>query len=113
MQLSSNAFSGGSAIPRRFTCDAEDLSPPFDWQAAPEMTASFVLLCDDPDAPSGTWHHWAVYDIDAAQTALAEGASHAEILQNYPCLRPEHIESAMAYAAELAREESLLPLAGP
>ena len=45
--------------------------------------------------------------------SLAEGASHAEILQNYPCLRPEHIESAMAYAAELAREESLLPLAGP
>lgn len=76
MQLSSNAFSGGSAIPHRFTCDGEDLSPPLDWQAAPEMTASFVLLCDDPDAPSGTWHHWAVYDIDAAQTALAEGASH-------------------------------------
>ncbi|WP_371933043.1 hypothetical protein [Bradyrhizobium sp. CCGUVB23] len=46
MQLSSNAISGGSAIPRRFNCDAEDLSPPLDWQAAPEMTASFVLLCD-------------------------------------------------------------------
>lgn len=75
MQLSSNAFSRGSAIPRRFTCDGEDLSPPLDWQAAPAMTASFVLLCDDPDAPAGTWHHWAVYDIDAVQTGLAEGAS--------------------------------------
>jgi Raf kinase inhibitor-like YbhB/YbcL family protein len=76
MQLSSNAFSSGSAIPRRFTCDGEDLSPPLDWQAAPAMTASFVLLCDDPDAPAGTWHHWAVYDIDAAQAGIAEGASH-------------------------------------
>jgi Raf kinase inhibitor-like YbhB/YbcL family protein len=75
MQLSSNAFSSGSAIPRRFTCDGEDLSPPLDWQAAPAMTASFVLLCDDPDAPAGTWHHWAVYDIDAVQIGLAEGAS--------------------------------------
>lgn len=45
--------------------------------------------------------------------SLAEGASHAEILQSYPSLRPEHIEGALAYAAELAREESLLPLAGP
>ncbi len=45
--------------------------------------------------------------------SLAEGASRAEILQSYPSLRAEHIESAMAYAAELAREESLLPLAGP
>jgi Raf kinase inhibitor-like YbhB/YbcL family protein len=76
MQLSSNAFSSDSAIPRRFTCDGEDRSPPLDWQAAPAMTASFVLLCDDPDAPAGTWHHWAVYDIDAVQTGLAEGASH-------------------------------------
>ena len=76
MQLSSNAFSSGSAIPRRFTCDGEDLSPPLDWQAAPATTASFVLLCDDPDAPAGPWHHWAVYDIDAVQTGLAEGAGH-------------------------------------
>lgn len=44
--------------------------------------------------------------------SLAEGSSHDEILKSYPSLRPEHIEAAMAYAAELAREESLLPLAG-
>jgi Raf kinase inhibitor-like YbhB/YbcL family protein len=75
MQLSSNAFSSGSAIPRRFTCDGEDLSPPLDWRGAPAATASFVLLCDDPDAPAGTWHHWAACDIDAEQTGLAEGAS--------------------------------------
>jgi len=75
VQLSSSAFSGGSAIPRRFTCDGENLSPPLDWEAAPPKTRSFVLLCDDPDAPAGTWHHWAVYDIPAGQTGLAEDAS--------------------------------------
>jgi Raf kinase inhibitor-like YbhB/YbcL family protein len=75
MQLSSSAFSNGSAIPRRFTCDGENLFPPLDWEAAPSTTRSFVLLCDDPDAPAGKWHHWAVYDIDADQTGLAEGAS--------------------------------------
>jgi Raf kinase inhibitor-like YbhB/YbcL family protein len=75
MQLSSSAFSNGSAIPRRYTCDGEDLSPPLGWQAAPATTRSFVLLCDDPDAPAGTWHHWAAYDIPAGQTGLAENAS--------------------------------------
>ena len=74
MQLGSRAFSNGSAIPRRFTCDGDDLSPPLDWKAAPATTRSFVLLCDDPDAPAGKWHHWAAYDIDADQTTLAEGA---------------------------------------
>jgi Raf kinase inhibitor-like YbhB/YbcL family protein len=76
MQLSSSGFADGAAIPRRFTCDGEDLSPPLAWQGAPAATRSFVLLCDDPDAPAGTWHHWAAYDIDAKQTGLAEGASH-------------------------------------
>lgn len=76
MQLGSSAFSGGSKIPHRFTCDGEDLSPPLAWEAAPPATRGFVLLCDDPDAPAGKWHHWAVYDIDAGQTGIAEGAGH-------------------------------------
>ena len=79
MQLNSTAFSDGSAIPRRFTCDGEDLSPPLKWSDPPQETRSFVLLCDDPDAPGGTWHHWAAYDIPAALTSLAQGAAqHAE-----------------------------------
>jgi Raf kinase inhibitor-like YbhB/YbcL family protein len=79
MLLSSNAFLEGSTIPRRFTCDGEDMSPPLEWSGAPAESKSFVLLCDDPDAPAGTWHHWAAYDIPAAQTALAAGAAkHAE-----------------------------------
>ncbi|HEY4773240.1 MAG TPA: YbhB/YbcL family Raf kinase inhibitor-like protein, partial [Xanthobacteraceae bacterium] len=65
MHLSSSAFGDGAVIPRQFTCDGEDVSPPLAWSEAPAQTRSFVLLCDDPDAPGGTWHHWAAYDIPA------------------------------------------------
>ena len=75
MRLASSAFADGARIPTRYTCDGEDLSPPLDWDLAPPGTRSFVLLCDDPDAPAGTWHHWAAYDIPSDQTALAEGAA--------------------------------------
>ena len=74
MQLRSSGFSDGATIPRRFTCDGEDLSPPLQWSGAPAATRSLVLLCDDPDAPAGTWHHWAAYDIPAEQTQLADDA---------------------------------------
>jgi Raf kinase inhibitor-like YbhB/YbcL family protein len=72
MRLNSTAFADGSAIPRRFSCDGDDLSPPLSWSDAPTGTRSFVLLCDDPDAPAGTWHHWAAYDIPSTVTAFAE-----------------------------------------
>ncbi len=75
MKLVSSAFADGAAIPRRFTCDGDDVSPPLQWSGSPGGTESFVLLCEDPDAPGGTWHHWAAYDIDASVTQLAEGAA--------------------------------------
>jgi len=75
MKLVSSAFDDGAAVPRRFTCDGENLSPPLQWSGAPRNTQSFVLLCDDPDAPAGTWHHWAAYDIPATATQLAEDAA--------------------------------------
>jgi Raf kinase inhibitor-like YbhB/YbcL family protein len=74
MRLSSNAISNGGTIQRRFTCDGDDLSPPFNWSDPPKDARSFVLLCDDPDAPTGTFHHWAVYDIPVTRTELALGA---------------------------------------
>ncbi len=75
MRLSSSAFPDGSAIPRRFTCEGEDLSPPLEWSEAPAGTRSFVLLCDDPDAPAGTWHHWALYDIATTERRLSQDAN--------------------------------------
>jgi Raf kinase inhibitor-like YbhB/YbcL family protein len=74
MRLRSSAFPDGAAIPQRFTCEGEDVSPPLQWSDAPAGTRSFVLLCDDPDAPAGTWHHWAAYDIPPNRAALPEDA---------------------------------------
>jgi phosphatidylethanolamine-binding protein (PEBP) family uncharacterized protein len=63
MRLESKSFADGATIPRRFTCDGEDISPPLKWSDAPPQTKSFVLLCDDPDVPTKAGRHWAVYDI--------------------------------------------------
>lgn len=62
-ELSSPAFTDGTRIPDKYTCVGADISPPLDWSGAPEGTRSFVLICDDPDAPGGTWHHWTVFDV--------------------------------------------------
>ena len=75
MRLTSSAFADGAMIPRRFTCDGQDLSPPLAWADVPNNVRSFVLLCDDPDAPGGTWHHWAVYDIPRDRAMLPEGVA--------------------------------------
>jgi Raf kinase inhibitor-like YbhB/YbcL family protein len=75
--LRSSAFDDGATIPRQFTREGEDLSPPLAWSDAPDGTRSFVVLCDDPDAPSGMWHHWAAYDIPVQRTELPPGAAHA------------------------------------
>ncbi len=74
-QLTSTGFSGGQRIPKRYTCEGEDLSPPLAWTDAPSAVRSFMLVCDDPDAPAGTWHHWALFDVPATATELNEGLS--------------------------------------
>ena len=74
LTLSSPAFRNGEAIPERYTCDGADVSPPLEWSGAPDETRSFVLIVEDPDAPSGIFRHWAVYNIPAGRTMLPEGA---------------------------------------
>jgi Raf kinase inhibitor-like YbhB/YbcL family protein len=73
MLLRSSSFADGQRIPTRHTCDGEDKSPPLEWSDVPKGTRSFVVLCDDPDAPRGTWHHWTAFDIPAGRTGLPEG----------------------------------------
>jgi len=80
MRLRSSAFADGAAIPRRFSCDGDDISPPLEWSDVPADAKSFALLCDDPDAPGGTWHHWAAYDIAGALSSLPLGAANAQKL---------------------------------
>lgn len=73
MEIKSSAFGNGEMIPVKYTCDGADFSPSLEWTAGPAGTKSFALICDDPDAPMGTWVHWVIYDIPAAATMLAEG----------------------------------------
>jgi hypothetical protein len=70
--LTSSAFTDGSSIPVWFTCDGANVSPELIWTAAPEAAKSFVLIADDPDAPSGTFTHWVLYDIPGTAHALPE-----------------------------------------
>ena len=75
MELTSSAFSEGRMIPGKYTCDGSDVSPPLNWKAAPTGTKSYVLICDDPDAPVGTWVHWVYYDIPAETESLPENVA--------------------------------------
>lgn len=70
MQVSSSAFKDGDSIPPEFTADDVDVSPPLQWQGAPGDTKSYVLICDDPDAPRGTWTHWVIFNIPADRHEL-------------------------------------------
>ena len=72
MRLTSTAFSHGSEIPRKYTCQGEDVNPPLQWSDVPPGTGSFALIVDDPDAPMGTWIHWLVKDIPVSATSIAE-----------------------------------------
>jgi Raf kinase inhibitor-like YbhB/YbcL family protein len=76
--LQSAAFGDGDAIPARYTRDGENLSPPLRWHDPPPATKSFALIVEDPDAPGGTFHHWALFDIAADITGIAEGVGHEE-----------------------------------
>lgn len=81
LRLTSTAFRQGGDIPKKYTCDGGNLSPPFTWTGVPEGTRSFLLVCDDPDAPAETFHHWAAFDIPANWRRLEEGHG-AESLAN-------------------------------
>ncbi len=80
MKLISPAFEDGGVIPSKYTCDGVDVSPPLAWRDIPANTKSFALICDDPDAPMGTWVHWVIYDIPVTKTELPEGLPCEKIL---------------------------------
>ena len=76
--LQSSAFQNGGSIPKKFTCEAADVSPELTWSGVPEKTQSFALIADDPDAPMGTWVHWVIYDLPPNAAKLAEGVPKQE-----------------------------------
>lgn len=75
--LTSSAFPHQGEIPKKYTCDGADVSPPLDWSGLPEGTRSLVLVVDDPDAPDPkapkmTWVHWVLYNLPPTATGLPE-----------------------------------------
>ncbi|AFL74177.1 YbhB/YbcL family Raf kinase inhibitor-like protein [Thiocystis violascens] len=82
--LNSDAFVDGDPIPRRFTCEGEDVSPPLTWDNLPVGTESLVLIVDDPDAPDPAaprmvWDHWVLYNLPATSPGLPEGVASAAL----------------------------------
>lgn len=76
LTLNSNSIINQSSIPTLFTCDGKNISPELDWSGAPKNTASYALLVSDPDAPSGIFYHWVVFNIPKTTSSILEGESH-------------------------------------
>ncbi len=74
-ELKTTSFTPGGFIPKRFTCEAANVSPALTWTDPPLGTQSFAIVEDDPDAPAGTFVHWVVYDLPAAYRKLPEALS--------------------------------------
>ena len=73
LSIRTSAWKDGERIPTKHTADGPDLSPPFEFGGVPPGTKAFALICDDPDAPVGTWVHWVLYDIPGTAKGLPEG----------------------------------------
>ena len=82
IKITSSAFEEGGFIPAKYTCDGADVSPPLQWDAVPEGTKSVALICDDPDAPMGTWVHWVLFNLPSDAKELAENIPAEETLPN-------------------------------
>jgi Raf kinase inhibitor-like YbhB/YbcL family protein len=73
MNLASPAFENHAAVPKRFTCEGENVSPQLEWSEVPEGTQELVVTCIDPDAPTGPFAHWSVWGLSPTTAGLAEG----------------------------------------
>jgi Raf kinase inhibitor-like YbhB/YbcL family protein len=84
MQIASSAFAENQSIPRQYTCEGSDASPPLAWSGVPPGAKSLVLIVDDPDAPDPaaprmTWVHWLLYNLPPGTSALPEGVAHGAL----------------------------------
>jgi Raf kinase inhibitor-like YbhB/YbcL family protein len=80
--LRSPAFQAGATIPRQHTCDGADQSPGLTWAGAPVGTKSLALIVEDPDAPTGTFIHWVLFNLPPEPADLPPGVSHQTVLDN-------------------------------
>jgi Raf kinase inhibitor-like YbhB/YbcL family protein len=73
IRVTSEAFAEGEAIPVRYTCDGDNLSPPLAWTGVPDEARGLALLVEDPDAPNGTFVHWTLFDVPSDSRGLEAG----------------------------------------
>ena len=78
LKLTSSAFNEGDLIPKLYTCDGKDISPPLAWTGVPGGARSLALICDDPDAPVGIWDHWVLFNMPVNVTSLPEAVQKVE-----------------------------------
>lgn len=74
IKVSSPAFGHMQRIPKKYTCDGNDISPPLKFENIPENAESLAIIVDDPDAPIGTFTHWVAWNLDTAIVELEENA---------------------------------------
>jgi Raf kinase inhibitor-like YbhB/YbcL family protein len=84
IKLRSSVISEGGTIPSKYTCDGPDRSPPLEWSGVPGAARALALICDDPDAPLGTWSHWVITGLPPDITSLAEGIPPQETVNLAP-----------------------------
>jgi Raf kinase inhibitor-like YbhB/YbcL family protein len=82
LNIKSPAFESGEFIPKKYTCDDVNISPPLEWTELPDGVKSIALICDDPDAPMGTWVHWVIYNIPPTTNKLSENIPTEKVLEN-------------------------------
>jgi Raf kinase inhibitor-like YbhB/YbcL family protein len=80
LKISSPAFAEGQTIPTKHTCDGDDVSPPLRLDGVPPGAKTVALICDDPDAPGGTWVHWVLYNVPASVSELSEGIPTRDVI---------------------------------
>jgi len=74
LTVKSSAFEHGKLIPKKYSCDGEDINPPLTIEAVPKQAKTLVLAMDDPDAPHGTFDHWIVWNIPASKNKIDENS---------------------------------------
>lgn len=79
--LSSPSFRNNQPIPAKHSCEGGDASPALKWEGAPPGTKSFALICDDPDAPGGSWVHWVMYGVPPTTRELPENVMKIDTMQ--------------------------------
>lgn len=81
IKVTSAAFKEGQPIPRAYTCAGVNVSPPLEWSGVPKAAKTIAIIVDDPDAPSGTWVHWVLYNVPADNIGFVENVPATETLK--------------------------------